>query len=108
MAVVGRDFDDMTSDNRLRLASDITPELEEPGYLLGRALGPVAAAVDVDRIVIGGDLAVWGEIAPLVQSSIERSIGWSPQVTTTRLGESAVMLGAGGMVLSRELGVVWG
>jgi predicted NBD/HSP70 family sugar kinase len=107
-AILGPDFSDMTSDARLRLAADISPELEQPGAVLGRALGPVAAALDVDRIVIGGDLAVWSEIAPLVQSSIEHGIGWSPQVSATKLGDSAVMLGAAGVVLSRELGVVWG
>jgi predicted NBD/HSP70 family sugar kinase len=107
-SILGPDFTDMKSESRLRLAADVTPDLEEPSRMLGRVLAPIAAALHVDRIVIGGDIAEWDAVAGLVRDTIELTVGWSPHVITSTLGQSAVMLGAAGIVLSSELGVVWG
>lgn len=107
-SILGPDFTNMKTESRLRLAADLTPDLDEPSRMLGRVLAPIAAALHVDSIVIGGDITEWEEVAGLVHNSIELTVGWSPPVTISTLGQSAVMLGAAGIVLSAELGVVWG
>lgn len=106
--LLGPDYLDVSSDARRRLAADNAPQIDDAAHILGTVLAPIVAALDVDRVVVGGELVEWPGVAPLVEAGIVERLGWSPQVKETRLGASAVVLGAAGMVLSEELGVVWG
>ena len=106
-AILGPDFTDMTSEARLRLAADVEPGFAEPSAALASVLGPIVTALDIDQVVIGGDLGEWEEIASLVHGAMAEFTNWTPMVTTSLVGQTAVMLGAAGMVLSSELGVVW-
>lgn len=106
--LLGSDYLDLSTDARHRLAVDNAPRIDEAARSLGTVLAPIVAALDIDTVVIGGELADWPGVPPLVDAGIKERLGWSPHVAMTGLGMSAVILGAAGMVLSEELGVVWG
>lgn len=106
--LLGPDFQDLSTEARLRLAADNTPRIDDAAHILGTELAPIVAALDIDSLVVGGELVEWPGVAPLVTAGLTERLGWSPRVTVTRLGASAVILGAAGVVLSEELGVVWG
>ncbi|MDJ0925712.1 MAG: ROK family protein [Acidimicrobiia bacterium] len=107
--VLGPDYADLSSDDLHELAAPETmPELGSVARLLASVLAPTIATLDIDRLVIGGHYTPWASIPGLVAGAIEEILGWAPEVEASRLGGSAVVLGAGGMVLSGELGVVWG
>lgn len=106
-AVLGPDFANMSSDARKRLAAETTPEVDNAARAIGEVLAPTIAALDVEQVVLGGAVAELRSVPTLVAISIERTLGWCPDVVVSGLGDSAAVLGAGGMVLSGELGVVW-
>lgn len=106
-AVLGPDFVDLSSDARKRLAAETTPEVDNAARAVGEVLAPTIAALDVEQVVLGGAVAELATVPALVAGSIERMLGWCPDVVASGLGDSAAVLGAGGMVLSGELGVVW-
>lgn len=106
--LLGSDYLGLSTGARRRLASDNAPQVDDAGYALGSVLAPIVAALDIGTVVVGGELAEWPGVLPMVGAGIEERLGWCPQVDVTRLGASAVILGAAGMVLSEELGVVWG
>jgi predicted NBD/HSP70 family sugar kinase len=106
--LLGSDAADISTEARRRLAADSKPDAHAAALLLGTAVAPVVATLDIDRVVIGGQFGEWEEVPEMVAVGIERTLGWSPTVAASHLGASAVLLGAAGMVLSGELGVVWG
>jgi predicted NBD/HSP70 family sugar kinase len=106
--ILGPDYLEMSTEARKRLAVETTPLLAEATEDLGRVLAAIVAAVDANQVVIGGQLGEWGSVPEYVAAGITQMLGWCPEVTSTRLGPSAVVLGAAATVLSHELGVVWG
>jgi predicted NBD/HSP70 family sugar kinase len=105
--VLGPDFTNLGSEARRRLSAEAIPRLDEAAAALGIILAPIIAALDTDRVVVGGLYADWATFPRLVSDAVEEALGWAPAIEATRLGASSVLLGAGGMVLSGELGVVW-
>lgn len=106
--LLGSDAADISTEARRRLAADSKPDAHDAAMLLGAAVAPVVATLDIDRVVIGGQFGEWEAVPEMVTTGIERTLGWSPTVAASHLATSAVRLGAAGMVLSGELGVVWG
>ena len=106
--ILGADQLDISTEARKRLAVETTPGIDRAAEYLGEALAPIVMAVDADRVVVGGQMGEWASVPGHVAKGIESRAGWCPEVTTTRLGSSGVVLGAAAMVLSGELGVVWG
>lgn len=106
--ILGPDYLDMSTEARTRLAVEASPRLDQAAEQLGRAIAALVVGLDADRVVIGGQMGEWASVPDNVAGGIESQVGWSPEVTTTRLGPSAVVLGAAAMVLSGELGVIWG
>ncbi len=105
--ILGPDYLEMSTEARKRLAVETTPRVDRAAADLGRVLAPIVAATDADLIVVGGQLGDWASVPEHVAAGISAGAGWCPEVAATRLGESAVILGAAAMVLSGELGVVW-
>jgi len=106
--VLGPEYLDLGTDARKRLAAETAPRIDGAARSLGMALAPIVAAMDIERVVVGGEFAEWLVAPEIVAEAISARVEWSPEVVATRLGGSAVVLGAAGMVLSGELGVVWG
>lgn len=106
--ILGPDYLDMSSEARTRLAVETAPQIDRSSEYLGRALAPMVAGLDADRVIVGGQLGEWASVPAHVARGISTQLGWSPEVSVSRLGQSAVVLGAAAMVLSAELGVVWG
>ncbi|MDJ0954020.1 MAG: ROK family transcriptional regulator [Acidimicrobiia bacterium] len=106
--ILGPDYLEMSTEARNRLAVETTPRVGRAAVYLGAAIAPIVAAVDADQVVIGGEMAGWPAVPEQVSAGISKHLEWCPQVSATQLGESAVVLGAAAMVLSGELGVVWG
>lgn len=81
--------------------------VEETGRWLGRGLSLVTAALDPDRVVIGGGLAAAGELllAPardeLRRVLPGRAYREPPEVVLAALGNDAGWLGAAGLSLTR-------
>jgi len=105
--VLGTDYLDMSTEARQGLAVETVPRVDRAAFWLGRMLAPIVAALDADLVVVGGQMGEWSSMPIQVAAGIEEYAGWSPDVQVTRLGPSAVVLGAAAMVLSGELGVVW-
>lgn len=86
---------------------DAVAAVETLGADLGKGLATVAAVLDPDRFVIGGGVALTGEIllAPARQVLAQRIPGGRgghrpvPAVEVARLGNAAGALGAAGMAL---------
>ena len=105
--ILGPDYLGMSTEGRERLAAETAPKVDEAAHHLGEALAATVVALDIDRVVIGGQLAGWPSVPEHVAAGIDAVAGWAPEVTVTALGSSAVLLGSAAMVLSGELGVVW-
>ena len=105
--ILGPDYLEMSTEARKRLAVETTPQVDRAAAALGRVLAPIVAAMDADQVVVGGQMGDWPSAPQHVASGIKEGLDWCPPVTATRLGQSAVVLGAAAMVLSGELGVVW-
>ncbi len=106
--ILGQDYVDLGTDARRRLSAETAPRVDEAARALGRVLAPIVAVLDIDRVVVGGQFAEWPLVPELAAAAIRERLNWSVDVVPSRLGSSAVLLGAAGMVLSGELGVVWG
>jgi len=106
--ILGPDYLDMSTEARTRLAVEGSLRIDQAAEQLGRAIAALVVGLDADRVVIGGQMGEWGSVPANVAMGIKSQAGWSPDVTNTRLGSSAVVLGAAAMVLSGELGVIWG
>lgn len=108
LGVLGPEYVDLGTDARKRLVAETAPRIDDAARALGMVLAPIVAALDIDRVVVGGEFAEWLVAPGVVAEAIGERLDWSPEVVATRLGASAVVLGAAGMVLGGELGVVWG
>jgi predicted NBD/HSP70 family sugar kinase len=106
--VLGSDYLDMSTEARQRLAVETAPRIDRAARYLGHGLAPIVMALDSDRVVVGGQMGEWGSVPEAVALGIKEYAGWTPEVMASRLGSSGVVLGAAAMVLSGELGVVWG
>jgi predicted NBD/HSP70 family sugar kinase len=106
--ILGPEYLDMSTEGRDRLAAETAPLVDEAANFLGTALAPIVAALDIDKVVVGGQLASWSSVPAHVAAGIESYAGWTPEVMASHLGPRAVVLGSAAMVLSGELGVVWG
>ncbi len=108
ISILGPDYLDMSTEARTRLAVETTPRIDRAAEYLGRAIAPLVAGFDADRVIIGGQMGEWASDPAFVARGIDTQLGWSPEVSVAKLGQSGVVLGAAAMVLSAELGVVWG
>jgi predicted NBD/HSP70 family sugar kinase len=106
--MLGSDYRDLSSEAQHRLAADDIPSADDAAHALGMELAPVVGTLDIDTVVVGGELASWPGVTSAIMAGIGQRMRSVPEVAASRLGASAVILGAGGMVLSEELGVVWG
>lgn len=107
LEILGPDAGDISTEARRRLAAETNPDATKAANTLGAAIAPIVAGLDIDMVVIGGQFAEWNDVATAVSGGIEDALGQSPPVVVSQLGQSAVLLGAAGQVLSSELGVVW-
>lgn len=107
ISVLGSDYADMGTEERRRLASETRFDAGHAGRVLGTTLAPIVGSLQVDRVVIGGELSEWPGVADGIAAGIVERLTWAPDVVPTMLGDVSVVLGAAGMVLSSELGVVW-
>ena len=106
--VLGPEYADLGYEARRGLSAETVPKLDQAAAAVGMVLAPIIVALDPDKVVVGGLLAEWPSVPGLLADAVADCLGWSPAIEATRLAHSAVLLGAGGMVLSGELGVVWG
>lgn len=84
--------------------------LHEAGERLGVALSAIVAILNVDHILIAAPTDVLGaDFCEIVQRSLRArcldTLAETVSVGYTSLGQDIVLLGAAGLVLSRELGV---
>ena len=85
--------------------------IEDVGKTLGRALAFVSSTVNVHDVVIAGSVSEFGEV---LTSSVAKSLKQNMlpglcdemKVTTSKLGEEIVILGAAGMVLQNQLEIL--
>lgn len=92
------------------------PDLQEAvkraaGEKLGIALASIVAILDIDHILVSGPEQVLGsDFCEIATASLRTrcldSVAESVRVDYTALGQDIVLLGAAGLVLSQELGVV--
>jgi N-acetylglucosamine repressor len=85
--------------------------IEDVGAYLGRALSFVVSVLDIHRIVISGSVSMFGNgiIEPALRElrgCALSTIADDVQMVTSSLGEEIVILGAAGMVLHNELGIL--
>ena len=106
--ILGPDAGDISTEARRRLAAETDPDAGRAARILGSAIAPIVAGLDIEMVVVGGQFAEWRDVAGNVASGIGDSLGYSLPVTVSELGQSSVLLGSAGQVLSGELGVVWG
>lgn len=107
LEILGPDAGDISTEARRRLAAETNPDATKAAKTLGAAIAPIVAGLDIDMVVVGGQFAEWNDVATAVSGGIDEALGHSPPVVVSQLGQSAVLLGAAGQVLSNELGVVW-
>jgi len=81
------------------------------GHHLGRAVAHLVSALNIQRIVIAGSAAGFGEallqpIRQVMQQSAYTVLANNTQVSLSDLGIDIVILGAAALLLSNELGIV--
>lgn len=95
--------------------SEGEPELaaliQQVGRYLGFALANLVSVLNVQKILIAGTLAIFGEalLQPARDTMRERclaALGAETQIEPASLGTDIVILGAAALVLSNELGIV--
>lgn len=84
--------------------------ITEVGHYLGIAVANLVGALNVQRIVIAGDLAHFGRglLEPIAQEMRQRSLAAladETRVEATGLGTDIVILGAAALLLTQELGL---
>jgi predicted NBD/HSP70 family sugar kinase len=107
ISVLGPEYADLGTEERRRLAADTGFDAGHAGRVLGEALAPLVGSFQIDRVVIGGELSEWPGVVEGLADGVASRLTWAPEVARTTLGDASVVLGAAGMVLSSELGVVW-
>jgi glucokinase-like ROK family protein len=84
--------------------------ISEVGYYLGLAVANLVGVLNVQRILIGGRTARYGEalLEPICQEMRQRSMSLLAEQTTlglSSLGEDIVIQGAAALLLANELGL---
>jgi N-acetylglucosamine repressor len=84
--------------------------IAEAGHYLGIAVANLVGALNVQRIVIAGSVARFGQalLEPIVQELRQRSLaalGNETRIEFTSLGPDIVILGAAALLLTHELGL---
>jgi glucokinase-like ROK family protein len=85
--------------------------VQEIGQSLGKALSYVVSLLNIRRVVLAGSVAAFGEglLAPanaILNQSILPGLVDDTELAISELGEEIVILGAAGMVLQNELGIL--
>jgi glucokinase-like ROK family protein len=88
----------------------LRPAIAEVGHYLGMAVANLVGALNVERIVIAGSLARFGQalLEPIVQEMRERALPALANETCieiSSLGSDIVILGSAALLLSQELGL---
>ena len=84
--------------------------IAEVGYYLGIAVANLVGALNIQRIVIAGNVARFGQalLEPIVQEVRQRSLAAlanETRIEFTSLGPDIVILGAAALLLTHELGL---
>jgi glucokinase-like ROK family protein len=90
---------------------DVVEFIHDVGVCLGQALSYVVSVLNINRVVIAGSVSIFGEgiIDPALKElkgSVLSTIADEVEINASSLGEEIVILGAAGMVLQNELGIV--
>jgi len=85
--------------------------IQEIGLSLGKALSYVVSLLNIQHVVLAGSVAAFGEglLAPAsarLNESILPGLVDHTELSVSDLGEEIVILGAAGMVLQNELGIL--
>jgi len=86
--------------------------IAEAGHYLGIAVANLVGALNVQRIVIAGSLARFGQalLEPIAQEMRQHSLAAlanETRIEISSLGPDIVILGAAALLLSHELGLPW-
>jgi N-acetylglucosamine repressor len=89
----------------------VVPVVDQAGSYLAKALAFLVSVLNINKVVIAGSLARFGDrFAQAIQNQVEREVlpalGRDTRVVTSKLGDDIVILGAAGLLLSQEMGVV--
>ena len=115
LAQLAAEVDELTLDLVLQAfaAGDTAVQslVAEAGKYLGTAVANLAAILNIQHMIIGGQVARFGEpllasIRHEVNQQVLGRIAQNTHIELNSLGNDMVVLGAAAMVLSRELGVV--
>jgi predicted NBD/HSP70 family sugar kinase len=90
---------------------DLTALIQEAGCYLGMALANLVSALNVQKILVAGTVAKFGDALldparTTMQTRCLAALGADTQVELASLGTDIVILGAAALVLSNELGIV--
>ena len=90
---------------------EIVDYIQEAGRLLGHALSFIVSTLNINTIVIAGSVSIFGSgiIEPALESlqnSTLPALSKEVKMTISPLGEEIVILGAAGLVLRSELGIL--
>jgi predicted NBD/HSP70 family sugar kinase len=90
---------------------DIQALISHAGQSLGQVFASLVSVLNIQRIVIAGSMSIFGDgLIKSVLNSLEASalpaLVNGTQITTSKMGEEIVMLGAASMVLQHELGII--
>jgi len=82
----------------------------EAGYYFGIAVATLAATLNIYHVVINGAITAFGEILlnaiqEQVQQRVLPAVAHHVHVSYSTLGKDVVMLGAGALTVSKELGI---
>jgi N-acetylglucosamine repressor len=88
----------------------LQPVIAETGHYLGVAVATLVGALNVQRVVVAGSVARFGQalLEPTVQEVRRRSLAAlanETRIEITRLGPDIVILGAAALLLTYELGL---
>ena len=91
--------------------AEVESLIAEVGRYLGTAVANLASILNIQHMVIGGQVARFGEpllaaIRHEVNQQVLGRIAENSHIELNSLGSDMVIMGAAAMVLSRELGVV--
>ncbi|MGD8457040.1 MAG: ROK family transcriptional regulator [Anaerolineales bacterium] len=91
--------------------ADVGAIIEQVGKDLGNVLAYLVSLLNIERVVVAGSVSTFGEgvsdpIKKQLQSNTLAAISQNVEIEISNLGEEIVMLGAAGMVLQNELGIL--
>ncbi|MBN2500589.1 MAG: ROK family transcriptional regulator [Anaerolineales bacterium] len=115
MQAFAKDIQAITLDEILAAYQAGVPEIveivEETGASLGKALAYMVSALNIHQVIVAGSVSQFGDgivlpAASQFQSRILPNLASSTEIKVSDLGEEIVILGAAGMVLQYELGIM--